>query len=71
MAKTPIEIMEEATAEVARNLFKMKYPDVDMTQAARLVDDCIADTVFVINNFMRISAEIASKENDEANTEEG
>lgn len=59
---TPIEIMEEATVIVAQNLFKMKYPEVEMKDAPKLVEDCINDTVFVINNFMRISAEIASQD---------
>ena len=64
MAKTPMEIMEEATAKVAENLFKMKYPEVNMEDAPKLVNDCINDTVFVINNFMRISSEIASQDID-------
>lgn len=54
-----IEILEEATAQVAQNLFKMKYPDVNVADAPKLLEGCIADTVFVINNFMRISADIA------------
>lgn len=62
MSKTPIEIMEEATAEVAQNLFRMKYPEVNIADAPKLLEDCISETVFVINNFMRISSEIASRE---------
>lgn len=64
MAKTPFEIMEEATAKVAENLFRMKYPEVKMEEAPKLVDDCVNDTVFIINNFMRISAELASQDID-------
>ena len=66
MAKTPIEIMEEATSEVAQNLFRMKYPDVNMAEATKLLDDCVNETVFVINNFMRISSEIAERESKDA-----
>lgn len=62
MAKTPIEIMEEATAQVARNLFKLKYPEASELDAPKLVQDCVNDTVFIINNFMRISSEIARQD---------
>ena len=64
MAKTPFEIMEEATAQVALNLFSIKYPDVKAEDAPKLVQDCVNDTVFVVNNFMRISAELASQDID-------
>jgi hypothetical protein len=57
--KDRLEILEEATAQVARNLFKLKYPDVDIQNAPALLEICISDTVFVINNFMRVSADIA------------
>ena len=60
--KDRIQILEEATAQVALNLFKLKYPDVEPTNAPKLMDDCVADTVFVINNFMRVSADIAMSE---------
>ena len=70
MAKTPIEIMEEATAQVAQNLFRLKYPETNMEDAPKLVQDCINDTVFVINNFMRVSSDIAKAEEDAQETAE-
>lgn len=60
--KTPLEIMEEATAEVARNLFNIKYPEGNPLEMKKQMDECISDSVFVINNFMRISSSIASKD---------
>ena len=70
MAKTPLEIMEEATAQVAQNLFKLKYPEVNMEDAPKLVQDTINDTVFIINNFMRVSSDIAKAEQDVEETAE-
>jgi hypothetical protein len=61
--KSPLEIMEEATADVARNLFNMRYPEGNPLEMKKQMDECVSDTVFVINNFMRISANIA-KENE-------
>lgn len=71
MAKTKIEIMEEATAQVARNLFSLKYPELNAAEATKELSECVSDTVFVINNFMRISADIARKdeESDEEQTD--
>lgn len=62
MEKTKLQIMEEATAIVAENLFKLKYPEVSMEDAPKLVQDCINDTVFVINNFLRVSTDLTREE---------
>lgn len=57
-----IEILEEAAAQAAFNLFKLKYPQVeDASKDARL-QECINDTMFIVNNFMRISANLAENE---------
>lgn len=59
---TKLEILEEATAQVARNLFTMKYPEKDPVDGAKELSECVADAVFVINNFMRISADLTREE---------
>lgn len=68
-----IEILEEAASQCAHNLFRLKYPDLDATQATKQLDECTTDAVFIINNFMRISANLAMKqveESDDIQTEE-
>ena len=67
--KNKLEILEEATAQVATNLFKIKYPGVEIENAPKLMDDCINDTVFIINNFMRVSADLATQEDEENDKE--
>lgn len=60
-----INILEDAAGQVAWNLFKMKYPDVDVEQlekSDKRLQECINDSIFVINNFMRISADLAEAE---------
>ena len=60
-----INILEDAAGQVAWNLFSMKYPEIDPTtleKSDKRLQDCINDTIFVINNFMRISADIAERE---------
>jgi hypothetical protein len=54
-----IEILEEAASQCAHNLFRIKYPDGDATQKSKEMDECISDAIFVINNFMRISANLS------------
>lgn len=54
-----LEILEKATAEVAINLFKMKYPGVEVDGSDPRAKECVSDAVFVINNFMRISSNLA------------
>ena len=60
-----IEILEEAASQCAHNLFRLKYPDLDATQATKQLDECTTDAVFIINNFMRISANLAIKAQQE------
>jgi hypothetical protein len=64
MPKTQIEIMEEATAQVALNLFNLKHPELEASDPANKpqMDECVSDTVFVINNFMRITSDIVRKD---------
>ena len=57
-----IEILEKATALVARNLFEMKYKGRDPLESKREMEECINDSIFVINNFMRISADLARED---------
>lgn len=60
-----ISILEDAAGQVAWNLFSMKYPEVDATTLEKndkRLQECINDSIFVINNFMRISADLAQKE---------
>lgn len=70
MPKTQLEIMEEATAQVALNLFNLKYPELDATDPANKpqMDSCISDTVFCINNFMRITSDIVRADLVEENS---
>jgi hypothetical protein len=59
-----IEILEEAASQVAQNLFSIKYSELNPAESTKQMDECVADTIFVINNFMRISAnlsEVAAK----------
>lgn len=56
-----IEILEEAAGIAAKNLFNMKYPDKDVD--SKEMKECISDAVFIINNFMRISADLMEKQN--------
>lgn len=64
MGKTQLEIMEEATAQVALNLFKLKHPDLEASDDSNkiLMEECISDTVFIINSFMRITSDIVRKD---------
>lgn len=60
-----INILEDAAGQVAWNLFSMKYPEVDATtleKSDKRLQECINDSIFVINNFMRISADLAERE---------
>ena len=57
-----IEILEEAAGIVAQNLFNLKYADKNISESAKELDECLNDTVFVINNFMRISADLVQKQ---------
>lgn len=60
-----INILEDAAGQVAWNLFSIKYPEIDpatLEKSDKRLQDCINDTIFVINNFMRISADIAERE---------
>lgn len=59
-----INILEDAAGQVAWNLFSIKYPEVDVStleKSDKRLQECINDTIFVINNFMRISADLAQK----------
>ena len=57
-----IEILEEAAAQAALNLFKLKHPEVEDASKDTRLKECINDTMFIINNFMRISANLAENE---------
>lgn len=59
-----IEILDEAAAQTALNLFKIKYPEETASDGNKHLKECISDTAFIINNFMRISADLASKRED-------
>lgn len=59
-----IEILEEAAAQAALNLFKLKYPEVENPSEDKRLKECINDTMFIVNNFMRISADLAAREDE-------
>lgn len=61
-----IEVLEQAAGEAAQNLFRMKYPEGQIP--SKEFSEILADTVFVINNFMRISANLAEQENGDSNS---
>lgn len=56
-----IEILEEAAAQAALNLFNLKFPGVENPSQDPRLQECINDTMFIVNNFMRISANLAEQ----------
>jgi hypothetical protein len=54
-----IEILEEAAGLVAQNFYELKTGTRDIAQNQQAFDEALADTIFVINNFMRVSSNIA------------
>lgn len=61
-----IEILEEAAGLVAQNLYELRTGTRDIAVNQKAFDEALADTIFVINNFMRVSSNIAmTRENKE------
>lgn len=63
-----IEILEEAAGLVAQNFYELKTGTRDVAVNQSAFDEALSDTIFIINNFMRVTSNIAmSRENTDTN----
>ena len=63
-----IEILEEAAGLVAQNFYELKTGTRDIAKNQQAFDEALADTIFIINNFMRVSSNLAmTRQKEEPN----
>jgi hypothetical protein len=61
-----IEILEEAAGLVAQNLYELRTGTREIEADQKAFDEALSDTIFVINNFMRVSSNLAmTQENND------